>query len=78
MFDEDPSILYFSTHRCGRGDMCARHTRSYDHGMFYPGSPIADPSYVGKGSGKGFTVNIGWNERGIGDKESVLRPAGIS
>ena len=55
-----------------RGGGGCRHARSYDHGMFYPGSPIADPTYVGKGHGKGFTVNIGWNERGIGDKECAL------
>lgn len=59
MFEEDPTILYFSTHR-------------YDHGMFYPGSVIADPSFVGKGRGCGYTVNVGWNERGIGDKEYIL------
>ena len=37
--------------------------------MFYPGSPIADPTYVGKGKGAGYSVNIGWNESKIGDKE---------
>ena len=47
------------------------HTYSYDNGSFYPGLPIADPHYVGKGKGKGYSVNVGWNGPGVGDKEYV-------
>lgn len=55
-------MLYVSLHR-------------YDHGLFYPHKQDADPSKVGSGKGKGFNVNIGWNNKDsysvskIGDKE---------
>lgn len=50
MFDNDPSVLYFSIHR-------------YDRGHFYPG-PTGNPKHVGKGPGVGFNVNVGWNTNG--------------
>eukprot|EP00884_Botryococcus_braunii_P020661 jgi/Botrbrau1/7279/Bobra.0318s0016.1 len=53
IFEEDPTLLYISVHR-------------YDGGKFYPGSS-GDPKHVGLRDGKGFNVNIGWNEAGIGD-----------
>eukprot|EP00054_Salpingoeca_dolichothecata_P019781 m.123318 g.123318 ORF g.123318 m.123318 type:complete len:291 (+) comp23384_c0_seq6:207-1079(+) len=59
MFEDDPSVLYFSTHR-------------YDNGFFYPNSNDADPTTVGKGAGAGFSVNVGWNQRAMGDVELVF------
>lgn len=59
MFLEDKSILYVSLHR-------------YDAGCFYPGGPDGHPSCVGKGSGAGFNVNVGWNTRGVGDMEYLM------
>ncbi|XP_062890991.1 histone deacetylase 6 isoform X3 [Mobula hypostoma] len=56
MFEDDPSVLYISLHR-------------YDHGMFFPNSEDANYDMVGKASGEGFTVNIPWNEKRIGDSE---------
>lgn len=56
MFDEQTEVLYFSIHR-------------YEEGMFFPGTNDGAPETVGIGAGKGFTVNVGWNDRGMGDKE---------
>lgn len=50
MFEEDPSVLYFSVHR-------------YDNANFYPYSKDAAPEAVGKGAGAGFSVNVAWNSR---------------
>ncbi len=54
MFLDDPSVLYFSVHR-------------YDHGRFFPGTGA--PSVVGEGAGEGYTLNVAWNEGGMGDAE---------
>jgi len=57
MFEDDPSILYFSTHR-------------YDNGTFYPGTGA--PEEVGVGAGAGYNVNVGWPHGNIGDAEYVM------
>ncbi len=42
----------------------------YDHGSFYPcDAEAAGPGFVGTGSGRGFTVNVGWNASAMGDAE---------
>ncbi len=51
-FEEDPSILYFSTHQY----------------PYYPGT--GDRNEVGRGAGKGFTVNVPLG-MGYGDNEYV-------
>eukprot|EP00050_Salpingoeca_kvevrii_P017376 m.64561 g.64561 ORF g.64561 m.64561 type:complete len:468 (+) comp7527_c0_seq1:2-1405(+) len=56
MFYDSSSVMYFSAHR-------------FDGGSFYPCQPDAGPSFVGSGSGRGYNINIGWNERNIGDAE---------
>ena len=43
------SVLYFSIHR-------------YDHAQFFPFSTSANFDVVGDGPGKGYTVNVPWNE----------------
>lgn len=71
IFLEDPSVLYFSVHR-------------YDNGQFFPGGKDASPCTVGKGEGEGFTVNVGWNQGGMGDAEymevwrRVLKPIAMA
>ena len=50
MFEDDPSVLYFSTHR-------------HDFGTFYPNSADGSSSHVGLGRGKGFNVNVAWNNK---------------
>lgn len=58
IFEEDPKVLYMSVHR-------------YDNGNFFPNSKRANYSYVGSLSGEGFTVNIPWNKKGMGDAEYI-------
>ncbi|XP_045691084.1 polyamine deacetylase HDAC10 isoform X2 [Phyllostomus hastatus] len=43
------SVLYFSWHR-------------YEHGRFWPYLPESDADAVGQGRGRGFTVNLPWNQ----------------
>jgi acetoin utilization deacetylase AcuC-like enzyme len=50
-FEADPSVLYFSVHR-------------FDKGYFYPCDPKAGPGHVGVGAGKGFNMNVAWNNEG--------------
>jgi acetoin utilization deacetylase AcuC-like enzyme len=54
MFENDPTVLYFSAHR-------------YDHGNFYPCHPDANYDAVGKGHGAGFNINVAWNKAGMQD-----------
>ncbi|XP_070264144.1 polyamine deacetylase HDAC10 isoform X2 [Myotis yumanensis] len=60
-FEDDPSILYFSWHR-------------YEHGRFWPYLQESDAVAVGQGRGRGFTVNLPWNQF---DPELVLVSAGF-
>ncbi|XP_035875670.1 polyamine deacetylase HDAC10 isoform X2 [Phyllostomus discolor] len=61
IFEDDPSVLYFSWHR-------------YEHGRFWPYLPESDADAVGQGRGRGFTVNLPWNQF---DPELVLVSAGF-
>eukprot|EP01138_Halocafeteria_seosinensis_P005430 gb/GECG01005551.1/.p1 GENE.gb/GECG01005551.1/~~gb/GECG01005551.1/.p1 ORF type:complete len:1042 (+),score=127.26 gb/GECG01005551.1/:1-3126(+) len=56
MFYRDPEVLYLSLHR-------------FDGGSFFPGTGAA--SEVGGGPGEGYTVNIPWPCRGMGDAEYI-------
>lgn len=56
IFYQDPSVLYFSVHR-------------YEGENFYPFSKIGSPNVCGAGDGQGYTVNVGWSHRGMGDAE---------
>ncbi|KAK9306620.1 hypothetical protein QLX08_002802 [Tetragonisca angustula] len=58
IFEEDSKVLYISVHR-------------YDNGSFFPNSKRANYSYVGSQSGEGFTVNVPWNKKGMGDAEYI-------
>lgn len=40
-------------------------------GSFYPGTS-GDPRLVGEGAGRGFNVNIGWDQANIGDTEYLI------
>lgn len=53
IFEDDPDVLYVSTHRFGSG--------------FYPGT--GHPSEVGQGAGVGKTVNMAFTRPGMGDLE---------
>lgn len=62
VFEEDPSVLYFSVHR-------------YENAEFFPYSKNAAPDKVGRNAGEGFNVNVAWNCKfkdhlvGMGDDE---------
>ena len=58
-FIEDPNVLYFSVHR-------------YHGGNFYPFLEQGGPSSVGTGVGRGFNVNVGWNDKRMGDDEYLV------
>ncbi|XP_045319055.1 polyamine deacetylase HDAC10 isoform X7 [Leopardus geoffroyi] len=52
------SVLYFSWHR-------------YEHGRFWPYLRESDADAVGQGQGRGFTVNLPWNQVGMGNADYV-------
>ncbi|NWH66244.1 HDA10 deacetylase, partial [Geococcyx californianus] len=56
IFEEDPSVLYFSWHR-------------YEHQEFWPSLQESDYDAVGLGKGKGFNINLPWNKVGMGNSD---------
>ncbi|XP_068021892.1 polyamine deacetylase HDAC10 isoform X1 [Melanerpes formicivorus] len=52
IFEEDPSVLYFSWHR-------------YEHQEFWPSLKESDYHAVGLGKGTGFNINLPWNKIGM-------------
>ncbi|XP_015449495.1 histone deacetylase 10 isoform X2 [Pteropus alecto] len=58
IFEDDPSVLYFSWHR-------------YEHGRCWPHLRESDADAVGRGPGRGFTVNLPWNQVGLGNADYV-------
>ena len=58
-FIDDPNVLYFSVHR-------------YHAGNFFPFLQHGGPANVGKGAGKGFNINVGWNDKKMGDDEYLV------
>ncbi|KAL7982708.1 hypothetical protein Chor_010306, partial [Crotalus horridus] len=55
-FDDDPSILYFSWHR-------------FEHQKFWPWLSESNYDEVGQGKGRGFTINVPWNQVGMGNSD---------
>uniref|UniRef100_A0A8D2KSB5 Protein deacetylase HDAC6 n=1 Tax=Varanus komodoensis TaxID=61221 RepID=A0A8D2KSB5_VARKO len=49
LFEDNPSILYFSIHR-------------YEGGTFWPHLPESDCHAVGSGRGAGYNINVPWNQ----------------
>ncbi|XP_073508205.1 polyamine deacetylase HDAC10 isoform X2 [Phyllobates terribilis] len=58
IFEDDPSVLYFSWHR-------------YEHGSFWPKLRESDFDSVGKGRGTGFNINLPWNQIGMGNADYI-------
>ncbi|XP_067420439.1 polyamine deacetylase HDAC10 isoform X2 [Emydura macquarii macquarii] len=56
VFEEDPSVLYYSWHR-------------YEHQKFWPLLRESDYDAVGQGEGKGFNINVPWNKVGMGNSD---------
>ncbi|KAM9896193.1 hypothetical protein OXX69_010749 [Metschnikowia pulcherrima] len=55
-FYDDPRVLYISLHR-------------FENGKFYPGTKYGGADMVGEGKGEGFSVNVPWQEAGVGDAD---------
>ncbi|XP_007502811.2 polyamine deacetylase HDAC10 isoform X2 [Monodelphis domestica] len=58
IFENDPSVLYFSWHR-------------YEHQSFWPRLQESDYNAVGQGPGRGFTINVPWNKTGMRNADYV-------
>ncbi|KAM4035322.1 polyamine deacetylase HDAC10 isoform 2-T3 [Anomaloglossus baeobatrachus] len=58
IFEDDPSVLYFSWHR-------------YEHGSFWPNLRESDYDSIGKGKGTGFNINLPWNQIGMGNADYI-------
>ncbi|XP_009700647.1 PREDICTED: histone deacetylase 10, partial [Cariama cristata] len=56
IFEEDPSVLYFSWHR-------------YEHQEFWPSLRESEYDAVGLGKGEGFNINLPWNKVGMGNSD---------
>ncbi|NXE61207.1 HDA10 deacetylase, partial [Calcarius ornatus] len=56
IFEDDPSVLYFSWHR-------------YEHQEFWPSLKESDYDAVGLEKGKGFNINLPWNKVGMGNSD---------
>ncbi|KAM9752643.1 histone deacetylase 6 isoform 2-T2 [Menidia menidia] len=58
LFQDDPSVLYFSLHR-------------YQQGSFWPHLPESDSSWVGSGGAEGRNINLPWNQTGMTDADYI-------
>uniref|UniRef100_A0A671XFY2 Protein deacetylase HDAC6 n=1 Tax=Sparus aurata TaxID=8175 RepID=A0A671XFY2_SPAAU len=58
LFQEDPSVLYFSVHR-------------YEGGSFWPHLPESDSQFVGSGRAEGTNVNLPWNQTRMTDADYI-------
>ncbi|XP_051035515.1 histone deacetylase 6 isoform X2 [Phodopus roborovskii] len=58
IFDQDPSVLYFSIHR-------------YEQGRFWPHLKASNWSTIGFGQGQGYTINVPWNQVGMRDADYI-------
>ncbi|XP_028307943.1 histone deacetylase 6-like [Gouania willdenowi] len=58
LFQEDPSVLYFSLHR-------------YEQQSFWPHLSESDSGFVGVGGAKGRNINLPWNKTGMTDADYI-------
>nr|XP_033779735.1 histone deacetylase 6 isoform X2 [Geotrypetes seraphini] len=58
IFEEDPSVLYFSIHR-------------HQHSRFWPHLLESGSNAVGRGQGEGFNINVPWNQIGMQDADYI-------
>ncbi|XP_068132461.1 polyamine deacetylase HDAC10 isoform X2 [Hyperolius riggenbachi] len=58
IFEDDPSVLYFSWHR-------------YEHGSYWPNLDESDYDSVGKGKGMGYNINLPWNQVGMTNADYI-------
>lgn len=57
-FYDDPNVLYVSLHR-------------YENGQYYPNGPFGSLKSCGDGPGLGYSVNIPWPTKGMGDADYI-------
>ncbi|RKP32901.1 hypothetical protein METBISCDRAFT_11348 [Metschnikowia bicuspidata] len=57
-FYNNRDVLYISLHR-------------FENGKFYPGTKFGGADKVGEGKGEGYSVNIPWQNAGVGDADYV-------
>jgi len=65
IFLQDPNVLYFSVHRYHNGNFFP-YSKTYKNNKKSNGG---GPSAVGVNEGKGYNVNVGWNQSQMGDLE---------
>ncbi|XP_063783223.1 polyamine deacetylase HDAC10 [Pseudophryne corroboree] len=58
IFEDDPSVLYFSWHR-------------YEHGSYWPYLRDSDYDCIGTGRGTGYNINLPWNKIGMGNADYI-------
>uniref|UniRef100_A0A7N8XI05 Protein deacetylase HDAC6 n=1 Tax=Mastacembelus armatus TaxID=205130 RepID=A0A7N8XI05_9TELE len=58
LFQEDPSVLYFSVHR-------------YEQGAFWPHLTESGSQFVGSGRAEGRNINLPWNKTGMTDADYI-------
>uniref|UniRef100_A0A8C5Q0G5 Protein deacetylase HDAC6 n=1 Tax=Leptobrachium leishanense TaxID=445787 RepID=A0A8C5Q0G5_9ANUR len=58
LFEDDPSVLYFSIHR-------------YENGSFWPHLVESSSSAVGKDRGLRYNINVPWNKTGMKDEDYI-------
>ncbi|XP_053279876.1 histone deacetylase 6 isoform X1 [Pleuronectes platessa] len=58
LFQEDPSVLYFSVHR-------------HEQGSFWPHLAESDGGFVGSGRAEGLTMNLAWDKTGMTDADYI-------
>ncbi|KAM9855309.1 histone deacetylase 6 [Aulostomus maculatus] len=58
LFQEEPSVLYFSVHR-------------FEQGSFWPHLPESDSQFVGSGAAEGRNINLPWNQTAMTDADYI-------
>ncbi|XP_070571561.1 histone deacetylase 6-like [Ptychodera flava] len=58
LFEDDPSILYFSIHR-------------YENAAFWPHLQESNYDCIGSGNGAGFNINVPWNKVAMDDSDYI-------
>ncbi|XP_073496538.1 histone deacetylase 6 isoform X2 [Phyllobates terribilis] len=58
IFEDDPSVLYFSIHR-------------YENGEYWPHLAESSSAAVGKERGEQYNINVPWNKTGMSDADFI-------
>uniref|UniRef100_A0A673ABV7 Protein deacetylase HDAC6 n=1 Tax=Sphaeramia orbicularis TaxID=375764 RepID=A0A673ABV7_9TELE len=58
LFQDDPSVLYFSVHR-------------FENESFWPHLPESGATFIGSGRAEGRNINLPWNKTGMTDSDYI-------